>query len=140
MDVLHGAYIQGRVQQPTSIGSICNPMLLLESQSATFSKLLTIAALVLAMTGVGCARNWPDRHSDLAQHEAKADAVRAAPPTAPEQQRYTQSKPRRVARALPAPDCEFKSPEPKTVDADQWPRLQLDVSVTRMPRRRHEGA
>jgi hypothetical protein len=26
----------------------------------------------------------------------------------------------------PPPDCEFKGPEPDTVDADQWARLKLD--------------
>jgi len=87
--------------------------------SALAAKLLTLAALSLATTVGGCAR-----HS--AQHEAKADPIEAAAPP----QGYPDFRIRRTNRALlvsqPAPDCEFRSTELKTVDPDQWARLRLD--------------
>jgi hypothetical protein len=39
-----------------------------------------------------------------------------------------ESAPESVGESIhePAPDCQFKGPEPETVDADQWARLKLD--------------
>jgi hypothetical protein len=39
-----------------------------------------------------------------------------------------ESAPESVGESVhePPPDCEFKGPEPDTVDADQWARLKLD--------------
>jgi hypothetical protein len=87
--------------------------------SALAPKLLALAALSLATALAGCAQ-----HS--AQHEVKADPIVAAAPP----QGYPDFRIRRPNRALlvsqPAPDCEFRVTELKTVDPDQWARLKLD--------------
>jgi hypothetical protein len=84
--------------------------------SALASKLLTLSAISCAMVVAGCAR-----HS--AQPEFKADPIHAAEPA------HGHSE-LRIRRALlapqPAPDCEFKRSDLKTVDPDQWERLKLD--------------
>src|SRR5229473_8243599 len=97
--------------------------------AALAPKLLTLAALSLAMALAGCAQ-----HS--AQHEVKADPIEAAAPP----HGYPDVRIRRPNRALlvsqPAPDCEFRSTELKTVDPDQWGRLRLDYERQCYRRRR----
>ncbi len=84
--------------------------------AALAPKLLTLAALSLAMAVAGCAQ-----HST--QHEVKADPIEAAAPP----HGYPDVRIRRPNRALlVSPDCEFRSTELKTVDPDQWGRLRLD--------------
>ncbi len=87
--------------------------------SAHAAKLLALAALSLTMALAGCAQN-------SAQHEVKTDPIEAAAPP----QGHPDFRIRRPNRALllsqPAPDCEFRSTELKTVDPDQWGRLRLD--------------
>ena len=91
----------------------------LGAASAPAPRLLALAALSLAMALAGCAQ-----HS--AQHEVKADPIEAAAPP----QGHPDFRIRRPNRALlisqPAPDCEFRGTELKTVDPDQWARLRLD--------------
>jgi hypothetical protein len=86
---------------------------------AIASRLLTLCALSCAMAVAGCVSN-------SAQREVKADP---APATAPADMR-PQLRIRRPNRALlapqPAPDCELKASDLKTVDPDQWARLKLD--------------
>jgi hypothetical protein len=83
-------------------------------------KLLTLIAISCAMAIAGCASNAPP------PSERPAEPVQAAAPV------YERPEPRirRPARALllpqPAPDCEFKRNDLKTVDPDQWARLKLD--------------
>ena len=83
--------------------------------SALAPRLLSLAALSLAMALAGCA-----------QHSVKADPIEAAAPP----QGHPDFRIRRPNRALlisqPAPDCEFRGTELKTVDPDQWARLKLD--------------
>jgi hypothetical protein len=87
--------------------------------SALAPKLLSLAALSLAMALAGCAQ-----HS--AQQDVKADPIEAAAPP----QGHPDFRIRRPNRALlmsqPAPDCEYRGTELKTVDPDQWARLKLD--------------
>jgi hypothetical protein len=87
--------------------------------SALAPRLLSLAALSLAMALAGCAQH-------AAQHEVKADPIEA---TAPPQE-HPDFRIHRPNRALlisqPAPDCEFRGTELKTVDPDQWARLKLD--------------
>jgi hypothetical protein len=87
--------------------------------SALAPKLLTLSALSLAIALAGCAQN-------SAQHEVKADPIEAAAPALG----YPDFRIHRPNRALllsqPAPDCEFRATELKTVDPDQWARLKLD--------------
>jgi hypothetical protein len=82
-------------------------------------KLLSLSALSLAMMLAGCAQ-----HS--VQQEVKADPIEAAAPP----QGHPDFRIHRPNRALlisqPAPDCEFRGTELKTVDPDQWARLRLD--------------
>lgn len=123
MDILYSSYIENSVHPRTRISSISN-------QLTSVPKSLIIAAIVLAMTVAGCAPNRPQHDSDLVQQEARARAVRAALAT----DRYSeQPAPSRIPPATlallapqPAPDCEFKGMDPKTVDEDEWPRLKLE--------------
>jgi hypothetical protein len=98
------------------------------------SRLLILSALSCAMALAGCAQQRP------AQREATAEpapvtapmSVAVAPAAAapaPAAQR-PQWRVRRPARALlvsqPAPDCEFRGTDRKTVDEVEWARLKLD--------------
>jgi len=82
-------------------------------------KLLTLSVVSCAAAVAGCAQH-------PAQRESKTDLAPAATPaTEPAGLRI-----RRPSRALlapqPAPDCELKASDLKTVDPDQWARLRLD--------------
>jgi hypothetical protein len=86
-------------------------------------KLLTLCALSCAMAAGGCAQN-------PAQREFQADPIEAAAP-AQEHPELPVLRIRRPDRALlvpqPAPDCELKGSDLKTVvDPDEWARLKLD--------------
>jgi len=73
--------------------------------------------MACAMVLAGCANN-------SAQREVKAD------PAAAPAEVHTQLRIHRPKRALlapqPAPDCELRASDLKTVDPDQWARLKLD--------------
>jgi hypothetical protein len=101
---------------------------------ARASRLLIAFALSCAMALAGCAQQRP------AQREVKAEPAPAAAPMsvavapaavapAPVAER-PQWRVRRPARALlvsqPAPDCEFRGTDRKTVDEVEWARLKLD--------------
>jgi len=96
-------------------GEGCRPL------RALASRLLTLCAISCAMALAGCAN-----HS--AQREVKAEPA-AAPAAAPVEV-HSQLRIHRPNRALltpqPAPDCELKASDLKTVDPDQWARLKLD--------------
>jgi hypothetical protein len=81
------------------------------------SRLLTLCALSCAMAVAGCVS---------AQREVKVDPAPAAAPA----EVHSQVRIHRPSRALlapqPAPDCELKASDLKTVDPDQWARLKLD--------------
>jgi hypothetical protein len=83
------------------------------------SKFLALAAISCAVAVAGCAQN-------PTQREFQADPNHAAAPV----QSYPEVRIRRPDRALlvpqPAPDCELKGSDLKTVDPDQWARLKLD--------------
>jgi hypothetical protein len=74
------------------------------------AKLLTLSAIVFATALAGCASKSTQRESNAEPFEAP--------------------RIHRPDRALlipqPAPDCEFKSTQPKTVDSDVFARLKLD--------------
>jgi hypothetical protein len=129
-DALHGSSIDGSVQSRRSIGDIPRWRLVLTSFAASTPKNLVLSAVVLAMTVGGCARNRMLPNSDLVRQETGASAVRAPAPAARHSARPASSTTRRVARALlapqPAPDCEFKESDPKTMDADEWARLKVE--------------
>jgi hypothetical protein len=83
-------------------------------------KLLTLSAISCAMALAGCANNSSQ------QREAKADPIDAAAPA----HRPSELRVHRPSHALlspqPAPDCELKASDLKTVDPDQFARLKLD--------------
>ena len=95
-------------------------------------KLLTVCVIFCSMSFAGCARNPAQREVSPALHEGKASPVRAPVRTRrySEPTRYAEPKIRRPDLALlspqPAPDCEFKRSDIKTVDPDEWARLKVE--------------
>jgi hypothetical protein len=101
-------------------------------------KLLTIGIILCSMSLAGCARNTAQREVSPALQEGKAPPVRAPvrprryaePSRYVERYRYVEPKIRRPDLALlspqPAPDCEFKRSDLKTVDPDEWGRLKVE--------------
>jgi hypothetical protein len=95
-------------------------------------KLLAACAVLFSISVAGCARNPAPREFNPAQREVKASptraVVRARRPS--EQRRYSEPRIRRPDPALlspqPAPDCEFKISDLKTVDPDRWARLKVE--------------
>jgi hypothetical protein len=91
-----------------------------------------VCAVLAALSFAGCACNTAPRELSPAAHESKAPPVRAVvrPRRLPETIRYVQPKIRRPDPALlaaqPAPDCEFKRSDLKTVDPDEWARLKVE--------------
>jgi hypothetical protein len=89
------------------------------------SKRLTLCAISCAMAVAGCAKN-------TTQTELKADPAQVAAPAAPAApvRRHPEVRIRQPNRSLlvpqSAPDCEFRRPDLKTVDPDEWARLKLD--------------
>ena len=96
------------------------------------SKLLTVCVILCSVSLAGCARNPAQREVSPALHERKASPVRAAvrPHRYPEPYRYAEPRVRRPDPALlspqPAPDCEFKRSDLKTVDPGEWARLKIE--------------
>jgi hypothetical protein len=95
-------------------------------------RLLTICVILWSMSLAGCARNPAQREVSPALHEGKAPPTRAPVRTRryTEPVRYAEPKIRRPDLALlspqPAPDCEFKRSDLKTVDPDEWARLKVE--------------
>ena len=95
-------------------------------------KLLTVCVIFCAMSFAGCARNPAQREISPALREGKASPIRAPVRTRrySEPYRYAEPKIRRPDLALlspqPAPDCEFKRSDLKTVDPDEWARLKVE--------------
>ena len=89
-------------------------------------KLLIVGVILYSMSLAGCARNPAQREVAPALHEDKASPVRAPVRT----RRYSEPKIRRPALALlspqPAPDCELKQSDLRTVDPDEWARLKVE--------------
>jgi hypothetical protein len=86
---------------------------------ALASRLLTLCAISCAMAVAGCAN-----HST--QREVKADPAPAAAPAEVHSQLRIHRPNRALLTPQPAPDCELKASDLKTVDPDQWARLKLD--------------
>jgi len=86
---------------------------------ALASRLLKLCAISCAMAVAGCASN-------SAQREVKADPAPAAAPAEVHSQLRIHRPNRALLTPQPAPDCELKASDLKTVDPDQWARLKLD--------------
>jgi len=95
-------------------------------------KLLTVCVIFCSMSFAGCARNPAQRDVGPVLHEGNAPPPRAPVRTRrhSEQTRYAEPKIRRPDPTLlspqPAPDCEFKRSDLKTVDPDEWARLKVE--------------
>ena len=95
-------------------------------------KLLAVCVIFCATSFAGCARNPAQREVSPVLHEAKAPSIRAPVRTRrySEPYRHAEPKIRRPDPALlsaqPAPDCEFKRSDLKTVDPDEWARLKVE--------------
>jgi hypothetical protein len=95
-------------------------------------KLLTVCVIFCSMSFAGCARNPAQREVSPVLHEGKAPSIRAPVRTRrySEPYRYAEPKIRRPDLALlspqPAPDCELKRSDLKTVDPDEWARLKVE--------------
>ena len=96
------------------------------------AKLVTVCVVLCSMSFAGCARNPAQREASPALHEGKTSPLRASvrPRRHAEPYRYAEPKIRRLDPALlspqPAPDCEFKRSDLKTVDPDEWARLKIE--------------
>jgi hypothetical protein len=99
--------------------------------------LLALAAVSLMLTIAACSSNSTQNKSASAQVSSQQRLIEHAPiqnqPSAyraASARQRPQWQSRRANRTLfarqPAPDCEYKGPEPNTVDAEQWARLKLD--------------
>jgi hypothetical protein len=94
--------------------------------------LTAISVILCSMLLAGCARNPAQREVSPALHEGKPSPVRAPvrPRRYAEPYRYAEPKIRRPELALlspqPAPDCEFKRSDLKTVDPVEWSRLRVE--------------
>ena len=95
-------------------------------------KLLTVSVIVLAMGTGGCARNAPHPELNPVQRQTKAPSVRSLPRVRAhvEPPQHAELRVRRPDPALlaaqPAPNCEFKRADLKTVDPDEWARLKAE--------------
>jgi hypothetical protein len=95
-------------------------------------KLLTVCVILCSLSFAGCARHPAQREVSPALHESKTSPTRTPVRTRrySEPSRYAEPKIRRPDLALlspqPAPDCEFKRSDLKTVDPDEWARLKVE--------------
>jgi hypothetical protein len=93
---------------------------------------LAACAVLASVSVAGCARDPAPPELQLSRREAKAPPTRVAVRVRrySEQQRYAEPRIRRPDPALlsaqPAPDCEFRRTDLKTVDPDQWSRLKVE--------------
>jgi hypothetical protein len=94
------------------------------------SKLLSLFVISFAVTVAGCARNLGPRDFNPAVHEVKAAPMRFRHSR---HDRHTQPGIRRPDQALltpqPAPDCEYRKSELKTVDPNEWARLETEYEL-----------
>ncbi len=98
-------------------------------------KFLTIFAVWCAMIVVGCARSPVQHDFNPTPPNLKAAHVRVTtrPHQCSEPTRYVEPQTRRLDPALlapqPAPDCEYKRSDLKTVDPDEWARLKTEYEL-----------
>jgi hypothetical protein len=74
-------------------------------------KLLMLSAILCATIIAGCARHPDKQVAAIAPAQPEAAACRSVDA---------------LLEPQPAPDCEFRGPDLKTVDPDQFARLKLD--------------
>jgi hypothetical protein len=93
---------------------------------------LTISVIVLAMGLAGCAREPAHRELSPAPRDVRTTHVRSPSHARvnAQSQQHAEPRVRRPDPALlapqPAPSCEFKRADVKTVDPDEWARLKAE--------------
>jgi len=99
--------------------------------------LLAVSAASLVLTVAACSSNSTQNKSASTQISTQQRLIERAPiqiqspsyraaSARQRPQRQSHRANRTIIAHQPAPDCEFKGPEPDTVDAEQWARLKLD--------------
>jgi hypothetical protein len=101
---------------------------------AAASKLLTLCAISLAMAVAGCAQNPGPRNMTAGSSQVRtASAAPVAPVRRHSEHTYLQARVHKLDPALlapqPAPDCEYKKSNIKTVDPDEWARLKTEYEL-----------
>jgi hypothetical protein len=97
-------------------------------------KWLNLPAISLALAIAGCAQN-PGPHETAARppQVRTASATAITPARRHAERTYLQARIRRFDPALlapqPAPDCEYKKSDVKTVDPDEWVRLKSEYEL-----------
>jgi hypothetical protein len=95
--------------------------------------LLALCAISCAILVTGCARDTAQREPNPPPlHEIKPAPVCVTPHVSRSQEQHRHAQPpiHRLNQALlapqPAPDCEYKRADLKTVDPDEWARLKTE--------------
>ncbi len=96
-------------------------------------RFLTIFAVLCTMIVAGCARSPVQHDFNPAPPKLKAASVRATarshqcsePPREPQIRRLDPA----LLAPQPAPDCEYKRSDLKTVDPDEWARLKTEYEL-----------
>jgi hypothetical protein len=101
---------------------------------AAASKLLTLCAISLAMAVAGCAQNPAPRETAASPPRVRtASTAPVAPVRRHAERTYLQAHVQKLDPALlapqPAPDCEYKKSNVKTVDPDEWARLKTEYEL-----------
>ena len=113
----------------TAAPAPCADSFLESAMTQSARKFLLLGAISCAMAVAGCAKNTTQREVRADPAQIAAPAAPAAPAAAPVR-RHSEVRIRRPNRSLlvpqSAPDCEFRRPDLKTVDPDEWARLKLD--------------
>ncbi len=101
---------------------------------STLSKLLNLCAISFAMAVAGCAQNPGPRDMAASPPQVKIASTSSGPPARRYSERhYLQTRIRKLDPALlapqPAPNCEYKKSDLKTVDPEEWARLKSEYEL-----------
>jgi hypothetical protein len=101
---------------------------------ATVSKLLNLCAISFALAVAGCARDSGSRDIAASPPQVKTASAPSVPPARRHSERhYLQARIRKLDPALlapqPAPNCEYKRSDLKTVDPEEWARLKTEYEL-----------
>jgi predicted secreted Zn-dependent protease len=97
-------------------------------------KWLNLCAISLAVAVAGCAQDPRPRNVAAAPPQVRTASATPVTPARRHAERYhLQARIRQFDPALlapqPAPDCEYKKSDVKTVDPDEWARLKSEYEL-----------